>query len=133
MSYLTAALVVVVVAQAAVIAHMAWLSRLQHGSMANLAPSERIVRELLTAFERNITAVVAGLHDDINGLREEVRRAVQLPPESRVPDIAAELQRLRIGELLRTVVLIALVIVVGLLAAERVEDLYQISYLVGLR
>lgn len=55
------------------------------------------------------TRVVAGLHEDIDALRAEVRALALLPPPTAVPQIVRELQILRVGFLVQTIVLIAMV------------------------
>lgn len=84
----------------------AWWRRL------DMHPLERLLEERFEATSNQLTRVVAGLHEDIDGLRQELRAMAQLPPETEIPRVIAELRWLRVA------VAVALLLALALLVVE---------------
>lgn len=78
----------------------------------DMAPIERLMLERFDALTNQLTRVVAGLHEDIDGLRSEIRSMANLPPEAQIPHVVRELRLLRTGALLIGVVVLFLLALV---------------------
>lgn len=61
----------------------------------DLHSAERLLLERFDGLESHLCKVAAGLHEDIDGLRQELRAMAALPPETKVPRLLAEVQELR--------------------------------------
>lgn len=86
----------------------AWWRRL------DLHAAERLIMERFDSQANHLTKVVAGLHEDIDGLRQEIRALAALPPETQVPRLIYEVRALRLGATIIGAALIALAVYVWL-------------------
>lgn len=80
------------------------------GRWADMRKPPRTSYTTLDAAIDAVSRVVAGLHEDLDAVRKELRSAVSLPPETQVPRLLRELRQNRRW----TYLLIALHIALGL-------------------
>lgn len=102
-------------------AYYIWLSVRQRPAWwrrMDLHHVERLLFERFDRLENNLSRVVAGLHEDIDGLRQEIRAMAQLPPESQIPRLITEVHLLRFGAVLVSGGLLAVMIVVAYLVDQ---------------
>ena len=78
--------------------------------------SERLIRELFAEQTHQVSRVVVGLSQDINGLRQELRAMAALPPETEIPRLLDEVRALRLGATIIAAMVLALAVYVWLAA-----------------